>query len=520
MFRDRAAPVAGAAIAEDVAAWFNAETDGKPQPPRSVTAILTTRDARFEARLLAPAIRACRERGDQVEIGVLPAHDETAVDDDALRRTLDVERIVLMPPPRPPAAAGPVQSEMRHAYRAYAFLKSRAPDLVLATQTLGAPYYAIRARELGIGLRRTRFAIVLAPFELQSRLNEHRVTSEAHALIRFHLERAVAAGGDVAVAPSRRFVENALRTGAAVEGSPFVVLPELEAPANPRRARPGRPASFIIPNVAPLARNVALFATVAKRRPDAVAGHGRPDSTHGRCSGRQRGARGPVQGAVRGHRRGVDHRRRQCRRRCPWFGPRRRLHAALRPLLRGLLRPGRRAGAGVERRAAGHRHRDRARGAVRGRGCRGPALSRRCRHGHRRGGGRMPADRPREPRGGSRGPVEPLLRRARTTGAGWRPGRRSAARHRLHPPLQSPRHGRAGGRLGASANLQSTGDPAVRRRQPRRGCSRGARSAGGRLRRPRPIGPTGQPLPGRGAQRGPRARPPATMSTSSTTTTS
>ena len=183
---------------------------------------------------------------------------------------LDAESLDLIPPPRPVAAGGPVQSEMRHAYRAYEFLKSRAPDLVLATQTLGVPYYAIRARELGIGLQRTRFAIVLAPFELQRRLNERRVTSEAYAMIRFHQERAVAADADVAVAPSLRFVENALQTGAAVEGSPFVVLPELEGTTDPQEVKCGRPPGFVIPDVAPLARNIAFFATVAKRRPDAL----------------------------------------------------------------------------------------------------------------------------------------------------------------------------------------------------------------------------------------------------------
>ena len=270
MFRDRAAPAARAAIAEDVAALFHAGTGRPPQPPRTVTAILTTHDAPLEARLLAPAIRACRARGDTVQVRVLPARDEASFADDALRRGLDVERIDLIPPPRPVAAGGPVQSEMRHAYRAYEFLKSRAPDLVLATQTLGVPYYAIRARELGSGLQRTRFAIVLAPFELQRRLNERRVTSEAYAMIRFHQERAVAAEADVAVAPSQRFVENALQTGAAVENSPFVVLPELDEGGHPPEAAPGRPAGFVILDVAPLARNIAFFATVAKRRPDAL----------------------------------------------------------------------------------------------------------------------------------------------------------------------------------------------------------------------------------------------------------
>ena len=270
MFRDRAVPVALAATAKHIAAWFHSGSDRPPQPPRTVTAILATRDAPLEARLLAPAIRACQARGDTVEVRVLPARDEASFADDAVRRLLDVERIDLIPPPRPVAAGGPVQSEMRHAYRAYEFLKSRPPDLVLATQTLGVTYYAIRARQMGIGLQRTRFAIVLAPFELQRRLNERRVTSEAFALIRFHLEQAVAADADVAVAPSRRFVENALQTGAAVEGSPFVVLPELVTPVKSREAAPGRPAGFVIPDVAPLARNIAFFATVAKRRPDAL----------------------------------------------------------------------------------------------------------------------------------------------------------------------------------------------------------------------------------------------------------
>ena len=269
MFRDRAAPIERAPIAEDLATLFQAGTDRPPHPPRTVTALLTTRNAPLEARLLAPAIRACRLRGDTVEVRVLPARDEASFANDAVRRMLDAESLDLIPPPRPVAAGGPVQSEMRHAYRAYEFLKSREPDLVLATQTLGVPYYAIRARELGIGLQGTRFAIVLAPFELQRRLNERRVTSEAYAMIRFHQERSVAADADVAVAPSHRFVENALQTGAAVEGSPFVVLRELEG-ADPQEVKRGRPPGFVIPDVAPLARNIAFFATVAKRRPDAL----------------------------------------------------------------------------------------------------------------------------------------------------------------------------------------------------------------------------------------------------------
>ena len=268
MFRDRNAPVAAAAIAEDTATRFNPGTVREPLPPRSVTVLLTTQDAPLETRLLAPAVRACSARGDTVEIGVLPARDEASFDEDVLRRRFDVEHITLIPAPRPLAARGPAQGAMRHAYRAYAFLKSRAPGLVLSTQTLGAPYFAIRARETGIGLQKTRFAVVLAPFDLQSRLNERQVTSEAYALIRFHLERAVAANADVAVAPSRRFVESALQTGAATENTPFVVLPE--AAANAREASLGRPAGFVIPDVAPLARNIALFATVAKRRPDAL----------------------------------------------------------------------------------------------------------------------------------------------------------------------------------------------------------------------------------------------------------
>ena len=178
MFRDRCTPLVPAALAENVAALFQAVTQ-RPQPPRRVTAILTTHDPKLEARLLAPAIRACRARADTVEVWVLPTRDET-LDDDVLRRMLDVERVALIPPARPLAVGGPAQSEMRHAYRAYEFLKLRAPDLVLATQTLGVTYYAVRARELGLGLQRTRFVIVLAGFELQRRLNERQVTAEAY----------------------------------------------------------------------------------------------------------------------------------------------------------------------------------------------------------------------------------------------------------------------------------------------------------------------------------------------------
>ena len=217
-------------------------------------------------------MQACRERGDETGVFVLPAEE----DDASLQETEEIASVVLggpverIPPPRPSATEGPGQRQMRHAYRVYAFLGARAPDLLLATQALGAPYFAMCAREAGTGFLPTRFAIVLAPFELQRRLNERLITTDPFALLRFQLERDVAAGADLAVAPSRRFVENAVQTGAAAETSRFVVLPQLETVTGAPDAPPGRPAGFVIPDTAPLARNIAFFATVARRHPDAL----------------------------------------------------------------------------------------------------------------------------------------------------------------------------------------------------------------------------------------------------------
>ena len=243
-----------------------------PRPRRTCAVIVTLQDAATEARLMAPALRACQAAGDELRIYVLPAGEESSVDDAAetVCQAFGVEHAELIPAPRPAAARGAAHMEMRHAYRAYEFLKTRVPDVVISTQALGTLYFALRARELGVGFQRTRFVVVLAPFELQRRLNERLVTSRPSALIRFHLERVVAENADVCAAPSHRFVENAVRTGAAAQRSPFVVLPEIEAVSVVSDAAPGRPTGFVIPDAPPLARNIAFFATVAKRRPEAL----------------------------------------------------------------------------------------------------------------------------------------------------------------------------------------------------------------------------------------------------------
>ena len=268
VFRE-SAPSPPVTLADDAAALFETEPPPGSNRPRTIAAVLTTRNALLEAQLLAPAVRACRARGDALETFVLPTSDDAEFDDNGVRRALGVERVQPIPPPQPPAARGPVQQQMRHAYRFHAFLKSRPPDVVLGTQTLGAAGFAMRARELGIGFQHTRFAIVLAPFEQQRRLNERLVTAEPFALIRFQLERTVAACADVAIAPSHRFVENAVQTGAAAETSRFVVLSPLDVVTSAQPVQ-GRPGGFVIPDATPLARNVAFFATVAKRRPDAL----------------------------------------------------------------------------------------------------------------------------------------------------------------------------------------------------------------------------------------------------------
>ena len=252
------------------AALFETDPPREADCRRTVAAVLTTQDAPLEARLLVPAVQACRARGDELEVFVLPVNDDTQFDVEAVCQALGVARVQPIPAPQPPAALGPVQQQMRHAYRFHEFLKSRPPDVVLATQTLGASSFAMRARDLGVGFRHTRFAIVLAPFELQRRLNERMVTADPFALITFQLERTAAACADVAVAPSSRFVENAVQTGAAAETSRFVVLPPLDAVMNATEPAPEPPSGFVIPDAAPLVRNVAFFATVAKRRPTAL----------------------------------------------------------------------------------------------------------------------------------------------------------------------------------------------------------------------------------------------------------
>ena len=271
MFLDTAPPVPRADIPGGVAALFEAEPDHASHSPRRVVAVLTTQDAAREARLLAPALRACRALGDELAVFLLPTGGESSFEDarERVRPMLDFECIEPVPPPRPPVARGPAQGEMRHAYRLYEFLKARSPDVVISTQAFGAPCFAIQARETGVCFRCTRFVIVAVPFEMQRRLNERLVTSRPYALIRFHLERAVAEGADLCTAPSHRFVENAIRTGAAAPASRFAVLPEVEV-AGARDPAPERPAGFIIPDVPPLERNVVLFAAVAKRRPDAL----------------------------------------------------------------------------------------------------------------------------------------------------------------------------------------------------------------------------------------------------------
>ena len=270
MSRDAAGPPPPP-LPADAAALFASVAEGAPRAARTVTAIVTLRGAEREARLLAPAVRACRARGDTLEVALLPVGgDPPAAAVEAVQRTLGVDRAAPIPPPRPRAADGRGQRELEPAYRVHAFLKPRAPDVVLSTQALGAPFFALRARESGVALRRTRFVVVLEPFELQRRLNERVVTWQPAALVLFHLERAVAAAADVCAAPSRRFVQNALRTGAAAGGSRFVVLPELDAATAADGAAPAPPAGFVVPDAAPAARNVAFFATVAARRPAAL----------------------------------------------------------------------------------------------------------------------------------------------------------------------------------------------------------------------------------------------------------
>lgn len=272
MFRNAAAPPREPP-AEDAAALFADGPDPAPQARRRVTAIVTTRNAAREARLLAPAVRAGCARGDALETLLLPVRDEPAdAAAETVRRTLDVERVKTIPPPNPRAAEGGGQHEMRHAYRAYAFLAQRVPDVVLSTQAFGAPYFAMRARALGVRFRRTRFVVVLEPFELQRRLNERVITWTPAALVRFQLEQAAAASADVCVAPSRRFVRNALGTGAAAGESRFAVLPEMAAVSAASAAGAERPAGFVIPDAATAARNIVLFAAVARRRPDVVRG--------------------------------------------------------------------------------------------------------------------------------------------------------------------------------------------------------------------------------------------------------
>ena len=260
-------------VAAEVAALFAAgpRPPPAPRPGRTVAAIVAAQHAEREARLLAPALRACRARGDEAETFVLPSDDESPLHDtlETVGRILEVERV--RPIPRSgPVAGGLVQEELREAYHTYEFLKSRAPDVVLSTQAFGIPYFAMRARSLGVSLAGTRFVIVLGVFDLQRRLNERLVTSKPRALVRFHLERAAAEGADVCVAPSHRFVENALRTSAAAEATRFMVLPEMEDAFAVMDPAPTRPSAFVIPDAAPVARNVAFFAVVARRRPDAL----------------------------------------------------------------------------------------------------------------------------------------------------------------------------------------------------------------------------------------------------------
>lgn len=257
-------------VAESIATLFEAEPDPALRKPRRVTAVLTAQDAARGARLLAPALRACDALGDEAAVFLLPTRgDESSLGDAraTVRRILALEHVGAIPPPRPSAARGPIQGEMRHAYRLYEFLKSRAPDLVISTQAFGAPCFAMHARALNVGLQRTRFVVVLEPFEQQRRLNERLVTSRPYTLIRFQLERAAAESADLCIAPSHRFVENAIRSGAMAQTSRCAILPEIEVSGAGDPA-PLPPSAFVIPNVAPLARNIAFFATLARRHPE------------------------------------------------------------------------------------------------------------------------------------------------------------------------------------------------------------------------------------------------------------
>ena len=141
--------------------------------------------------------------------------------------------------------------------------------------------------------------IVLAPFELQCRLNERLVTAEAYALIRFQLERAVAESADVCVAPSRRFVENAVRTGAAAQGSRFVVLPEIEAV---RGVGCGVGSALWLrhPGCSAAGAQHCLFCNGREAPSGGVTRPRRPDTSARRGVRAARRARGVVRGAARG----------------------------------------------------------------------------------------------------------------------------------------------------------------------------------------------------------------------------
>ena len=270
MFLDTASPAPRAGVAKDVAALLEAEPDLESRTPREVAFVLTAQDVAREARLLAPALRACRALGDAPEVFLLPTHEDSPLHRarETARRILGIEHVEMIPSPRPASGRGSGQREMRHAYRTYELLKRREPDIVVSTQALGAPCFAMRARALGVCLRRTRFVVVLKTFDLQRRLNERLITSRLPVLARFSLERAVAERADVCVAPSNRFVENAVRTGAVLEAGRIAVLPEIDVSgADPT---PLRPSGFVIPDAPPIERNVLFFSTLAKRHSETL----------------------------------------------------------------------------------------------------------------------------------------------------------------------------------------------------------------------------------------------------------
>ena len=108
MFLDAATRTPRMKIEDGIAALFELEPGHAFRARRTVAAVVTARDAAREARLLAPALRACRVVGDELGGFVLPVGDESSVHGatEAVRRTLGVEHIEVIPAPRPTVTPG------------------------------------------------------------------------------------------------------------------------------------------------------------------------------------------------------------------------------------------------------------------------------------------------------------------------------------------------------------------------------------------------------------------------------